>query len=224
MKLRQEFKIFLNYFDYLIIRSRLKAVIPQDKNVNDAGEYKIRSLYFDNVDDKALWEKLCGVNFREKFRIRCYNDNYDFINVEKKSKINGLCNKISERVTKDEVRKILDGDIGWMLNSNRPLISELYVKMKTQHLRPKTIVDYLREPYIYTAGNVRITLDRNIKTGVNSINMLDPNVPMVKANEQTILLEVKYDNFIPTMISELIQIQNRQTSAFSKYVSCRTYG
>ncbi|MHB8063854.1 MAG: polyphosphate polymerase domain-containing protein [Ruminiclostridium sp.] len=224
MKLRHEYKIFLNYSDYLTIRSRLRAVIPHDKHVDETGEYKIRSLYFDNADNKALWEKICGVSVREKFRIRCYDDNYEFINLEKKSRINGFCNKVSARVTEDEVRKIINGDIEWMLHSDRPLVSELYVKMKTEQLRPKTIVDYYREPFVYTAGNVRITLDRNIKTGVNSIDMLDPNVPMIMAKGQTIILEVKYDKYKPTMISDIIMVQDRLVSSFSKYVACRIYG
>lgn len=224
MKLRHEYKIFLNYSDYLTVRSRLRAVIPHDNHVDETGEYKIRSLYFDNAYNKALWEKICGVSLREKFRIRCYNDNYDYIKLEKKSKIYGMCNKVSDTVTKEEVRRIIDGDIEWMLHSDRQLVSELYVKMKTEQLRPKTIVDYDREPFVYTAGNVRITLDRNIRTGVNSIDMLDPNVPTVLAEGKTIILEVKYDNYKPTLISDIVMVQDRLISSFSKYVACRNFG
>lgn len=224
MKLRHEHKIFINHFDYFAIRSRLRAVIPHDPHVDETGEYKIRSLYFDNADNKALWEKISGTNMREKFRIRCYNDNYDIMRLEKKSKINGLCNKISARVTMDEVRKIISGDIEWMTGSKRPLVSELYIKMKTEQLRPKTIVDYTREPFVYKAGNVRITIDRNIKTGVNSVDMLDPDVPMATAEGKLILLEVKYDNYIPAFISDIVNVENRQTSSFSKYVVSRIYG
>lgn len=224
MKLRHENKIFINHFDYFTIRSKLKAVIPQDPHVDQTGKYKIRSLYFDNADDKALWEKISGINMREKFRIRCYNDNYDFIKLEKKSKFNGLCNKVSERITKDEVREIINGNIKWMLDSSKPLFAELYVKMKTEQLRPKIIVDYIREPFVYKAGNIRITIDRNIKTSVRNINMLDPNVPMVTAEGNLMILEVKYDNYIPSFISDIINIENRQTSSFSKYVASRIYG
>lgn len=224
MKFRHEYKIFINHFDYVTIRSKLKALIPQDSNAGQNGEYKIRSLYFDNADDKALWEKLSGVNMREKFRIRCYNDNYDFIKLEKKCKFNGLCSKVSEIITKDEVRKIINGDVSWMLDADRPLISELYVKMKTEQLRPKTIVDYTREPFVYKAGNIRITIDRDIKTSIRNINMLDPNVPMVTAEGNLMILEVKYDNYIPSFISDIINIDNRQTSSFSKYVVSRIYG
>ncbi|WP_024831693.1 polyphosphate polymerase domain-containing protein [Ruminiclostridium josui] len=224
MKLRHEYKIFLNYSDYLTVRSRLRAVIPHDSHVGETGEYKIRSLYFDNIYNKALYEKISGVSIREKFRIRCYNNNYDFIKLEKKSKINGMCNKVSERVTKDEVRRIIHGDIEWMLNSDRQLVSELYVKMKIEQLRPKVIVDYIREPFVYSAGNVRITLDRDVRTSINSIDMLNPNVPTVLAEGKTIILEVKYDNYKPAMISDIVMVQDRLVSAFSKYVACRKFG
>ena len=224
MKLRHEYKIFINHFDYFTIRSKLKAIMPQDSHVGQTGEYKIRSLYFDNADDKALWEKISGINMREKFRIRCYNDNHDYIKLEKKSKFNGLCNKVSEIITKDEVRRIINGDIKWMLDSNRPLLSELYVKMKTEQLRPRTIVDYTREPFVYKAGNIRITIDKNIKTSVRNIDMLDPGVPMVTAEGDLMILEVKYDNYIPAFISEIVNIDTRQTSSFSKYVVSRIYG
>lgn len=224
MKLRHEYKIFLNYSDYLTVRSRLRAVIPHDNHVDETGEYKIRSLYFDNMYNKALYEKISGVSIREKFRIRCYNDNYDFIKLEKKSKINGMCSKVSETVTKEEVRRIIQGDTEWMLNSDRQLVSELYTKMKTEQLRPKVIVDYNREPFVYSAGNVRITLDRNVRTSINSVDMLNPCVPTVLAEGQTIILEVKYDNYKPTMISDIVMVQDRLVSSFSKYVACRKFG
>ncbi len=224
MKLRHEYKIFLNYSDYLTVRSRLRAVIPHDNHVDETGEYKIRSLYFDNLYNKALYEKISGVSIRDKFRIRCYNDNYDFIKLEKKSKINGMCSKVSETVTKDEVRRIIQGDTEWMLNSDRQLVSELYAKMKTEQLRPKVIVDYNREPFVYSAGNVRITLDRNVRTSINSVDMLNPDVPTVLAEGQTIILEVKYDNYKPTMISDIVMVQDRLISSFSKYVACRKFG
>lgn len=224
MKLRHEYKIFINYSDYLTVRSRLRAVIPHDNHVDETGEYKIRSLYFDNMYNKALYEKISGVSIREKFRIRCYNDNYDFIKLEKKSKINGMCSKVSETVTKEEVRRIIQGDTEWMLNSDRQLVSELYTKMKTEQLRPKVIVDYNREPFVYSAGNVRITLDRNVRTSINSVDMLNPHIPTVLAEGQTIILEVKYDNYKPTMISDIVMVQDRLVSSFSKYVACRKFG
>ena len=111
---RHELKYEIAYADYLAIRKRLMKVMKNDPHVNEDGRYQIRSIYFDNVDDKALREKIDGIAKREKFRIRYYNDDLSFITLEKKMKINNLCLKYDATITKEELRKILDGDYGWM--------------------------------------------------------------------------------------------------------------
>ncbi len=103
---------------------------------------------------------------REKFRIRYYENDTSFIRLEKKSKINGFCNKQQARIYAEEVERILTGDTEWMRTDERELIKELYFKMKSKGLRPRTIVDYRREAFVFPAGNVRVTLDYNIRTGM----------------------------------------------------------
>lgn len=224
MKMRHEYKYPINYMDYLVLKQRLDAVMKKDPHTGKNGMYHIRSLYFDTPDDKALKEKIDGVNKREKFRIRFYNGNDSVIHLEKKSKINGLCNKKSVPITREETEKILAGDISWMATeTERPLLSELYSKMKSQLLQPKTLVDYERIPYVFSAGNVRITIDKNIRTGVYQKDFFDVFVPTVSASE-TVLLEVKYDAFIPQFILDILQLNSRRTQAFSKYAACRIYG
>ena len=140
---RHEVKHYLNWCDLIAIRSRLRAVMEPDPHAQD-GKYAIRSLYFDNPQDKALREKIDGVNMREKFRIRYYNADTSFIHLEKKSKHNSLGTKYDAPLSAEEAQQIVDGDVDWMLHSDQPLIKELYVKMRYQGLRPKTIVDYTR--------------------------------------------------------------------------------
>lgn len=223
MKFRHEYKYFISYMDYLEIKNRLKAVASLDKNVS-GGSYKIRSLYFDNVYDTALREKIDGVNNREKFRIRIYNGDSGFIRLEKKSKINGLCNKVSAPLTKEETKKIISGDIEWMKDSKRGLVAELYSKMKSKLLKPQVLVDYTREPFVYKAGNVRITFDYDLKTGLYSTDIFNNSVPTVPVPDGGILMEVKYDEFLPTIIRDAVQVKNRTCGAFSKYCACRSYG
>lgn len=225
MKFRHELKHYINASDYIGIRNRLINIMRIDKNSNANREYKIRSLYFDNMQDKVLMEKINGINRREKFRIRFYNDNHSFIRLEKKSKINGLCNKVSEKITKEECEKLLKGDIDFLKESNKDLFIELYSKMKVQMLKPKTIVDYTREAYIYPFGNVRITFDKDIRTGIHSKNIFDGKLPTVNAIDSGyIVLEVKYDEFLPEIIHDIIQTNDRRASAISKYAASRIYG
>ena len=222
MELRHEWKHEISFMDLLVLRQRLSAVAKRDAHAVN-GKYFIRSLYFDNPEDKALREKLDGISRREKFRIRYYNNDTSVINLEKKSKIGGLGNKQSANLTAEEAQWIADGKLDWMLHSNRPLVQELYVKMTTEGLRPKTIVDYIREPFIYGPGNVRVTLDYDIRTGLSCIDFLNPDCPTIPAGDDKIILEVKWDEFLPEIIRDAVQLENRRVGAFSKYAACRMY-
>lgn len=222
MNFRHEWKHEISYLDMLMLRQRLRAVAQADQHTVD-GKYLVRSLYFDTPADKALLEKLNGVSHREKFRIRYYNGDTTAIHLEKKSKLGGLGNKQSAGLSVPEVSAILQGDLSWMLDSGRPLVRELYNKICTQQLRPKTIVDYTREPYVYPAGNVRVTLDYDIRTGLRCTDFLHPGIT-IPAGDAPIILEVKWDAFLPSVIRDAIQLEGRHTSAFSKYAQCRIYG
>lgn len=225
VKFRHELKHYINFSDYISIKSRLRSIMHIDKNANENNEYKIRSLYFDNVYDKALMEKVIGVPKRHKFRIRFYNDNHEFIRLEKKSKIRGLCLKDSEKITKKECEKIINGDIEFLRDSNKKLFIDLYSEMKGNLLRPKTIVDYTREAYIYPIGNVRITFDKSVRTGLNNINMFDDNLPTIETiDNKYIVLEVKFDEFLPQIIRDIIQVKERRATSISKYEAARIYG
>lgn len=220
---RHEWKHELSFQDYLILRQRLRAVMEADPHAVD-GRYFIRSLYFDNLDDKALREKIDGVNRREKFRMRYYNGDPSLIHLEKKSKLDGLGTKFSADLTEAEAQKIVDGELDWMMDADRPLLRELYVKMRTQGLRPKTIVDYTREPFIYRPGNVRVTLDYDIRSGLGCTDFLNTQAVTVPAGDAPILLEVKWDAYLPDLIRDIVQLPGRRVSAFSKYAQCRIYG
>lgn len=223
MKYRHEWKHEINYADYLTLQMRLPLILQRDPHaINNV--YEIRSVYFDTPTDKALREKIDGVNFREKFRIRFYNADTSFINLEKKSKINGLCAKESCVITKEEAQMLVDGKLDWMMESGRPLCQELYTKMHAQGLRPKTIVDYTRAPYVFGPGNVRVTIDYNIRTGEFRTDFLNPDTITLPAGDSPMILEVKWDEYLPSIVRDAVSLPNRHASAFSKYAQCRIYG
>lgn len=223
MDYRHELKHEINPSDAITIRHRLRAVARVDDNAID-GKYFIRSLYFDNLSDKALREKLDGVNRREKFRIRYYNNDMSLIHLEKKSKLNGLGTKYSANLTKEEAQAIVDGRYEFLMQSDNSLLQEFYSKILSQGLRPKTIVDYTREAFVYDPGNVRITLDYRIRTGNICIDFLNPDCVTLPVKDAPMLLEVKWDAFLPSIIRDAVQLSDRQAAAFSKYAACRVYG
>lgn len=225
-KFRHELKYRISHAQYIELKNRLRAVMQSDAHTGTDGRYRIRSIYFDNYMDKALWEKINGVPAREKFRIRYYNDDFSYLTLEKKIKDNNLCMKIDAQITENECRELLEGKTEWMRAHFSPLVRELYAKMHYQMLRPRVLVSYMREPYIYRAGNVRITFDFDIRTTMFHKNFLEERVIDIGAAEEPrdIILEVKYDAFLPEIIRRMIQTNVSRQMAFSKYEVCRRFG
>jgi len=224
VKFRHEIKHYINAGDCLLLRRKLRCVMKTDSNAGPDGSYLVRSLYFDTPADKALMEKIDGVDNREKIRIRLYNHDDLFIKLEKKIKVNGLTAKFSANITKEQCKDILNGNIEWMKNSDDPLVVEIYHKMLHQQLKPRTIVDYIREAYVYNPGNVRVTIDKSIRTGLVSNDLFNRELPTVETlPRQLALLEVKYDEFLPEIINDILQIGDRQKLSVSKYALCRMY-
>lgn len=220
MKFRHEYKHLINYSELLQLKNRLGAVFEHDGHSGSDGTYYIKSLYFDDYSDKALREKLDGVSKREKFRIRYYDDDLSFIRLEKKTKINGLCNKECAVITAEECKKITEGDTSFLLKSDSELLREFYAKMKYKLLRPKCVVGYRRECFVYSFGNVRVTLDSEISGSNNIKDFLNPDLTLLGLYHNSVL-EVKWDEYLPSLVCDCVQLKNRQSSAFSKYAAVR---
>ena len=225
IRYRHELKYEINLSDYYSLRPALQTVAKRDPNAGSNGKYHIRSLYFDTNNDDALRAKINGLSNREKYRIRLYNMEHTLIRLEKKQKINGLCNKMSAVITRQQCESILSGDTEWVCDMGDAVLMEFHAKAKGQQLKPKTVIDYWREAYILPFGNVRITFDSDIRSGQYSINLFDAELPTLRVSEQgVILMEVKYDDFLPDVMRNIIQVKDRHVTAFSKYAIGRIYG
>lgn len=222
MQYRHEVKQEITRHDMLILRQRLSAVMKPDSHAQN-GQYKIRSLYFDNLDDKALREKLDGVSIREKYRIRLYNNDPSIIHLERKFKHGGLGYKASANLTPQQAQAIADGDVDWMASSTDEVILGLYTRIRNEGLKPRVIVDYIREPFVFAPGNVRVTLDHSIRTGLGCTDILDPDCVTVPVKGSPCILEVKWDCYLPDVIRDAVQLDCRRSAAFSKYAACRMY-
>lgn len=223
---RHELKYVINAMDCAVLRSRLPQVMGRDSHAGKEGTYRVRSLYFDTPQDQALKDKLYGVAKREKFRLRYYNEDLFHIRLEKKCKYGELSCKKTTVLTYGECVKLLERELDWMKQDERGLVRELYGKMKSQGLSPRTMSSYLREPYVYSAGNVRVTLDSQMRTGMGNHDFLHMEcVPMVYSQGESVyLLEVKYDGFLPDHIRAMLQLGYRSCGSFSKYANSRSFG
>lgn len=220
-KYRHEIKYFITDYQFMEIKAKLSSFLTVDKNTMEDGTYFIRSLYFDDYNDTSYYQVLNGISKREKYRIRYYNYDDSYICLEKKFKINNMTNKTSCRVTKEDVMNLITGKLE-VSPDNDKLLNEFIIKTKHYGYRPKIIVDYNRIPYVYKAGNVRITLDYNIAVNYKTSEFFDKDsmsVPILDKGSH--ILEVKYDEFLPSYVAWLVNINTLEETAYSKYLNGR---
>ena len=224
MPLRHEYKYYTTQAELSVLRSILRPMLRPDPNGDCNNEYIIRSLYFDTYDDEALEEKIAGVGNRKKYRIRIYNFSDAVIKLECKSKLGDLISKQSISIPRDLADQLIAGDPEGLQRMKHPLLRDVYREMKTRLLHPAVIVDYVREAYIHDAQQVRITFDKQLRTGLFSDDVFNANLPTYPVFDQPVeILEVKYDEFLPSYLQEVLSGITAERSAISKYVWCRRY-
>jgi len=222
--LRHELKYHITPAELSVLRGVLTPVMQLDPNGNERNEYHIRSLYFDTINDDALEEKIAGVGNRKKYRIRIYNFSDRVIKLECKSKYGDLISKQSVSIPRELAEQLIAGDPDGLQRMRHPLLHDVYREMRTRLLRPAVIVDYVREAYIHQAEEVRITFDKQLRTGLFSCDMFNPQLPTYPVFDDPVeILEVKYDEFLPSYLQAILSGVTAQRCAVSKYTWCRRY-
>lgn len=220
---RHELKYYINVLDYLQTAQRLGRCMDRDPHADAQGNYSIRSLYFDDTDDTALRTKLEGTKHRDKYRLRIYNMRDDNIKLERKHKDGQFILKDSLSLSRAECDALLAGDPGFLLRRDHPFARQMFREFRTKVLRPKVIVEYEREAYVHPLENVRITFDKNVRTGGRSTDLFGniPTFPVVDGYDM--VMEVKFNRWLPVFLRSLLQTDASVRSAVSKYCLCRKY-
>lgn len=217
---RNEWKYLISWGEKELITSRIAPLLHPDPNAVNGG-YLIRSLYFDDYWNTAYEQKEAGVLERKKYRIRIYNYSDRSIKLERKKKYGAYIYKQSAKITRSEFEAILAGDYNFLLKSSQPLLQEFYIECRCHNLRPRTIVDYEREPWILDAGTVRITFDQNVRAAVGSFDIFDPSLPCLSVIDPgRLVMEVKFTEFLPKFVQDILPPQRAEMTAVSKYVLC----
>ncbi len=205
------------------LAQQLKHVMKHDPYADETGHYCVRSVYFDSQYNSAVYEKLDGVSVRSKFRVRLYNGNTGRITLEKKRRIHNMCNKQNLGITENQCRMLLRGEYDWMSESLHPLITELRNNLKCG-FKPKCLVEYDRQVFVHPNGNVRVTIDKSIRTS-NCFNAFfdektySTGIPV----DSYAVLEIKYDHFLPYHLQLILQTADVVQESISKYVQARAY-
>lgn len=217
---RHELKYIISTAEKESLKLRLGPVLSLDAHA-EAGGYMIRSLYFDDYFDSAYVEKDMGILARKKYRIRLYNCSDRGIKLERKRKVGSYIYKEAAPLTRRETELLLEGEYGFLLESPHSLCREFYVECVCHVMRPRVIVDYEREPYVMDAGTVRLTFDSDVRAAVLSRNLFDASLPSLPVLEPgTCVMEVKYTEFLPQLVKNILPPRATERTALSKYGLC----
>lgn len=227
-KYRHEYKFQVNEKELCLIASQLKNLMTIDPHVKERGSYRIRSVYFDDDRNTCYYENEAGTDPRSKYRIRIYDASDQRITLERKSKKNGMTLKESAQLTREQCQSLLQGK-PFALHTPEAaqypeVLKQFLVRMMMQRMLPKVIVEYERIPFIYKEGNVRITFDKNLSASKQIDRFLEKELfqcPILPAGQH--ILEVKYDEYIPSFLKNQLEIGTLQQTNFSKYYLCRRY-
>ena len=222
-KYRNEIKFIISKTMAEVLKQRLSLIMSVDTNsYNSDNSYLIRSLYFDNENSDAYYEKMDGVEYRKKYRIRIYNFDDKFIRLECKYKHNNMTSKDQILIDKELCIKIIDGKIDEVDLTKDNLLRQFALDYRLNRLEPSIIVDYNRVAFTYHVSDVRITFDSQIKSGMYNYNLFDKNATTYRViDDNQMVLEVKFNEILPESIALILQTVPTFRQAFSKFAACR---
>lgn len=223
-KYRNEIKFIINKDSAEILKKKLSLLMDIDSNsIMEDNSYLIRSLYFDDLYSTAYYEKMDGVEYRKKYRIRLYNNDCNFIRLECKYKHENKTSKDQILIDKSICDKIINGNIEKLDINNNNLLTKFVIDYRLNNLRPSIIVDYKRLAYTYPVSEVRVTFDSQIKSGMYNYNLYDGDLETYKVlDDNQVVLEVKYNEILPEQIAIVLSTVPTIRQAFSKFATCRS--
>lgn len=218
-KYRNEWKYNLSNQELALLKSRISKVMKLDSHTSSNERYTIHSLYFDDYKDTSVYTTESGLSKRFKWRIRYYDDDLTYIVLERKEKKESRCHKKSCPLTIEEYNTIISGNIiDLVYETEKKLIKELARDIMLYNYTPKVIVDYERIAYVEEITNVRITFDLKISASFELDNFLDRNYTKYYINPNGFnVLEVKFDDILPSYIKKIIESYGFKQTSFSKY-------
>lgn len=223
IQFRHELKFNIDLLQYQVLQRKLATLLKPDPNMESKKPYNIRNLYFDDFKESALCDKASGVYKRKKYRMRIYNHSDATIKFERKTKVQQYIYKESAKITRNEADKIISGQYDFLAKTEEQLLRDFYLETRNNLMRPVSIVEYDREAYIHPVGNVRITFDTNLRVDMGSASFFESDLCTMHVIDQpAVLMEVKYNEFIPQYICGLFPDTIRPQASFGKFSVCRT--
>jgi hypothetical protein len=220
--LRHELKYEIAPLQYQILKKKIALLFKPDPFSGPEGGYHVRNLYFDDFRNTSLFEKWAGIYTREKYRMRIYDHNDAKIKFERKIKFGNYILKEDVKLTREEADRIIVGDLDFLTNSENHLLKTFYLESRQNLLQPVVVVEYYREAFYNPASHVRINFDSDLRTGLGSVSLFDPNIPTMRVvDEPNVIMEIKFRDVFAHFIQGLFSADTQPRLAIGKFALCR---
>ena len=218
---RHELKFLLSQMEYEHLKRLLGALLIKDQYTKAGCDYYIRSLYFDTSENKDYYDKLIGVPQRRKIRLRIYDTSTDKVKLEIKNKENNYSIKETATISREDAQLLIKGNNRVLAEYNNDISKKAYFNIISYGYMPKIVVDYEREAYLLPIENIRITFDKNVRAFKGNGLFEEQNAFLGILAPEYVILEVKYDKYLPVYIKNMLSAINMQRMSISKYCMAR---
>lgn len=218
---RQELKFFLNIEDRMRLIAGLDKILIPDAYGNYDG-YRVRSVYFDGLDNQDYIEKMSKFSFVKRIRIRAYTPQDQTAKFEIKKKWQHGQVKDSVIISREDAEEMIQGNFDVLKKYDDPTAELGYEICTTMGYRPVSMVEYKRRAYTHPSFSTRITLDSELQYCNFDYDLFseNPNYETVLPLTKTIL-EVKYDTYLFPQIQTILAALNLEKCPISKFGSSR---
>lgn len=221
---RRELKYVISERDYYRLENTLKTVLTPDKS-NGLYGYRIRSVYFDSINNDDFYSKTGGEEIRKKIRLRIYSPHDTKVKLEIKRKMNINQKKETAIISKEDALALINKlDYSVLLKYDNPIAKAAYNIMTLGHYRPVVLVDYNRRAFIHEENSIRVTLDSDIRTNEFNFNMFDENISLDPVfMHWNALMEIKFNGDMFCWVTDVLKPEDDVYQSLSKYCSCRQF-
>ena len=217
---RFEFKYVLQKSLREAVESELQYFMELDPFVrkSEAQRYQVRSLYFDDPEKTAFYDKIDGLRDRSKFRIRTYcrsPDNITPVFLEQKGRIN---NRVLKHRVPLGISDTMPTDFSRLeLASDDPVYSTFVYDSVRKLIEPIALVDYFRRPYISRYDHkFRVTFDEQL-SAIETTKLFPGKIATTKKLlVGYTVMEVKFDRTLPAWFHRIIQSYELSRQPLSK--------
>ena len=225
---RFEQKYIITEEQALQIRDFVRSYLELDENGVGKPNYSypVHSLYLDSDDLKLYWSTINGDKNRFKLRLRFYNNNPDTpVFFEIKRRMNNCILKQRGGVRQEFVAYLLSGHLPredhLLSKAPKQMIAlQRFCELVNRiHAKPKVHIFYMREAYVSSDDQVRVTIDRNVFGEENlSLSIKTEMKNPVHRFQDQVILELKFTNRFPNWFRELVRMADVMQCGAAKYV------